>query len=314
MSYLLRVALPDVPGSLGRLASAIGSAGGNIDAIEIVERTHDGRAVDDVFLAANTGIMPDSIISACTSLEDVDVLWISRYGAGSNLTRDLEVVEAMTTSPGVARDTLVDLLPAAFVVDWAARVRRVGDGAKVLHGTTAAPTEIPDDIFWPQDMTRGSRIEVPERLVRSVGGRVRARHRRDDRDRTPRWPRDPRLRDRAALAPLSAGRLDRPLTHRVVCWAPRKQVPHQHTTGTAGETGPPTALRQMGSEVRPSGRPWCHPLCRFPWFTNLAGGQGWHSGTVLRQLSRTSYIGSYPLNQTFHVSGTARGLGFSRSG
>jgi len=164
MSYLLRVALPDVPGSLGRLASAIGSAGGNIDAIEIVERTHDGRAVDDVFLAANSGVMPDSIISACTSLEDVDVLWISRYGAGSNLTRDLEVVEAMTTSPGVARDTLVDLLPAAFVVDWAARVRRVGDGAKVLHGTTAAPTDIPDDIFWPQDLTRGSRIEVPERL------------------------------------------------------------------------------------------------------------------------------------------------------
>ena len=87
MSYLLRVALPDIPGSLGRLASAIGSAGGNIDAIEIVERSHDGRAVDDVFLAAEAGVMPDSIISACTALDGVDVLWISRYGAGSNLTR-----------------------------------------------------------------------------------------------------------------------------------------------------------------------------------------------------------------------------------
>ena len=111
MSYLLRVALPDVPGSLGRLASAIGTAGGNIDAIEIVERS-DGRAVDDVFLAPEPGVMPDSIVSACTSLPDVEVLWISRYGAGSNLTRDLEVVEAMTSEPEVARDTLVDLLPA----------------------------------------------------------------------------------------------------------------------------------------------------------------------------------------------------------
>jgi hypothetical protein len=164
MSYLLRVALPDVPGSLGRLASAIGSAGGNIDAIEIVERTLDGRAVDDVFLAANTGVMPDTIISACTSLEGVDVLWISRYGAGSNLTRDLEVVEAMTASPGAARDTLVDLLPSAFVVDWAARVRRIGDSAEVLHGTTAAPTEIPPDITWPRDLARGLRVDVPERL------------------------------------------------------------------------------------------------------------------------------------------------------
>jgi len=163
MSYLLRVELPDVPGSLGRLASAIGSAGGNIDAIEIVER-HEGRAIDDVFLAAEAGVMPDSIISACTALEDVQVLWISHYGAGSNLTRDLEVVEAMTSDPLAARDTLVDLLPATFVVDWAMRVRRAGDGAKVVHGSPAAPVEIPEDIYWPADLLRGSRIEVPDRM------------------------------------------------------------------------------------------------------------------------------------------------------
>ena len=164
MSYLLRVSLPDVPGSLGRLASAIGSAGGNIDAIEIVERSHDGRAVDDVFLAAEQGVMPDSIISACTRLEGVQVLWISRYGAGSNLTRDLEVVEAMTSDPVRALDILVDLLPATFVVDWAVRVRRDASGLHVLHGSPAAPSEIPDDIRWPLDLERGRRIEVPERL------------------------------------------------------------------------------------------------------------------------------------------------------
>ncbi len=163
MSYLLRVELPDVPGSLGRLASAIGSAGGNIDAIEIVER-QEGRAIDDVFLKAEPGVMPDSVVSACTALEDVQVLWISRYAAGSNLTRDLEVVEAMTSAPLAARDTLVDLLPATFVVDWAMRVRRVGDGAKVVHRSPAAPSDIPDDIYWPTDLLRGSRIAVPERM------------------------------------------------------------------------------------------------------------------------------------------------------
>ena len=164
MSYLLRVALPDVPGSLGRLASAIGSAGGNIDAIEIVERTLDGRAIDDVFLNADSGIMPDSIISACTSLPDVEVLWISRYGAGTNITRDLELVEAMTSEPGLAWNTLVDLVPATFIVDWAARVRREGQGAKVLHGSSAAPDEIPDDVTWPADVERGRRLQMPERL------------------------------------------------------------------------------------------------------------------------------------------------------
>ena len=34
--FLLRVELPDVPGSLGRVATAIGEAGGDIEAIEIV--------------------------------------------------------------------------------------------------------------------------------------------------------------------------------------------------------------------------------------------------------------------------------------
>ena len=162
MAYLLRVELPDVPGSLGRLASAIGSAGGNIDAIEIVERT-PGRAIDDVFLAAETNVMPDSIVSACTALEDVRVLWISRYMAGSNLTRDLEVVEEMTTSPERAVDMLVDLLPATLVVDWAARLASNGTGIEVKHGTPAAPGEIPAEFTWPDEFLHGARYEVPEK-------------------------------------------------------------------------------------------------------------------------------------------------------
>ena len=50
MPYLLRVELPDVPGSLGAVAAAIGEAGGDIEAIEIVEHRRDGTAVDDVLL------------------------------------------------------------------------------------------------------------------------------------------------------------------------------------------------------------------------------------------------------------------------
>ena len=56
MPFLLRVELPDVPGSLGRVASAIGEAGGDIEAIEIVEKRHDGQtAVDDVLLEIAPG-------------------------------------------------------------------------------------------------------------------------------------------------------------------------------------------------------------------------------------------------------------------
>jgi hypothetical protein len=148
MSYLLRVQLPDVPGSLGRLATAIGTAGGNIDAIEIVSR-EDGFAVDDVFLAAEHGVMPDTIVSACQQLGGVSVLWISRYAAGTNLLLDLEAVESMTEEPELALNTLVELMPEVFRVDWGMHIRRTDEGCEVLHRTSAAPSEVPADLPWP---------------------------------------------------------------------------------------------------------------------------------------------------------------------
>lgn len=144
MPYLLRVELPDVPGSLGRVATAIGEAGGDIEAIEIVEhRPEDGTAVDDVLLETAPGTMPDSIISACNLLDGVHVLWISRYAAGGNLFLDLEAVEELTVHPVQALDRLIELIPATFRTDWAARVRRTPTGTELVHRSPAAPAEIP---------------------------------------------------------------------------------------------------------------------------------------------------------------------------
>ncbi len=152
--FLLRVSLPDIPGSLGRLASAIGEAGGDIEAIEIVEK-RDGSAVDDVLLEMAPGAMPDSVVSACNVLDGVEVLWISRYAAGGNLFLDLEVVEDLTEDPSNALDLVVDRLPLAFRVDWAVRLRRGAgiDGAEVVHSAGGAPS----DLSW-------HRIDGPERL------------------------------------------------------------------------------------------------------------------------------------------------------
>lgn len=153
MPFLLRVELPDVPGSLGRLASAIGEAGGDIEAIEIVEKRHDdGTAVDDVLLELPPGAMPDTIVSACNLLPGVRVVWISRYGAGGNLFLDLEAVEELTANPEQALDRLVDLLPVTFRADWAARVHRV-QGTR--YATEAAPSDLPF-----HDLVRTERIEI----------------------------------------------------------------------------------------------------------------------------------------------------------
>lgn len=156
MPFLLRVELPDVPGSLGKVASAIGEAGGDIEAIEIVEHRADGTAVDDVLL--ETAAMPDTIVSACNALDGVRVVWISRYNAGGNLFLDLEAVEELTVNPAGALDRLVDLLPATFRADWGVRLRRNGNGTTaVLHGSAAAPEHL--DWF---DIARATHVESPD--------------------------------------------------------------------------------------------------------------------------------------------------------
>jgi hypothetical protein len=139
---LLRVELPNVPGSLGRLATAIGAAGGDIESIEIVEKRVDGTDVDDVLLDMVDGAMPDSVVSACNAVDGVRVLWISRYLAGGNLFPDLEVVESLTAHPDVALDRLVEALPVAFRCEWAARIVVAEYGSEIECASEGAPTSI----------------------------------------------------------------------------------------------------------------------------------------------------------------------------
>jgi hypothetical protein len=162
--FLLRVELPDVPGSLGRLATAIGEAGGDIEAIEIVEK-RDGVAVDDVLLEMHGGSMPDSVVSACNVIDGVSVMWISRYAAGGNIFLDLEVVEELTNQPATALDRLVDLLPVAFRADWAMRIHRAHG---VVHKTDASPADLPF-----VEIERASRLEVDgDDLTLYAGARI----------------------------------------------------------------------------------------------------------------------------------------------
>ncbi|MTB88493.1 amino acid-binding protein [Aeromicrobium senzhongii] len=148
MAFLLRVELPDVPGSLGALATALGSAGADIEAIEIVEHRPDGVAVDDVLLELPHTVMPDALITACQGLEGVHVHWISRYNAGANLSMDLEAVEAFTNEPDLSIARLIEVIPSTFRTDWALAIGPGPDGAQLLHGSSAAPKIVPECDEW----------------------------------------------------------------------------------------------------------------------------------------------------------------------
>lgn len=157
MSFLLRIELPDVPGSLGAVATALGEAGADIEAIEIVEHREDGRAIDDVLLEMPTSMMPDSLVSACQGIDGVRVHWISRYPAGASLRMDLEAVEAMTGNPRKAVERLAESLPATFRADWAVAVARRAGDVRLLAATSAAPAYADDMAAW-LDLERAERL------------------------------------------------------------------------------------------------------------------------------------------------------------
>ncbi|MEV7398104.1 amino acid-binding protein [Aeromicrobium sp. NPDC092404] len=162
MAFLLRVELPDVPGSLGALATALGGAGADIEAIEIVERRADGRVVDDVLLELPAQVMPDALITACHQLEDVTVAWISRYNAGANLSMDLEAVERFTEDPANAIDQLVEVIPATFRTDWAMALHRVDGQAAVRASSSTAPKLVAEATEWLGIRTSKVLRDVPE--------------------------------------------------------------------------------------------------------------------------------------------------------
>ena len=73
MSYLLRVQMPDSPGSLGYLAAALGEAGGDIRSVDVVDYLPNGYVIDDIVVALPTGNLPDTLITAAHTLDDVEV-------------------------------------------------------------------------------------------------------------------------------------------------------------------------------------------------------------------------------------------------
>ncbi|MCW2831389.1 MAG: amino acid-binding protein [Aeromicrobium sp.] len=162
MAFLLRVELPDVPGSLGALATALGGAGADIEAIEIVERRSDGRVVDDVLLELPPRVMPDALITACHQLEGVTVAWISRYNAGANLSMDLEAVERFTEDPARAIEQLVEVIPSTFRTDWAMALDRLDDQAHVMAKSSTAPELVDEATAWLAIQKAEALSEVPQ--------------------------------------------------------------------------------------------------------------------------------------------------------
>ncbi|WP_026378007.1 MULTISPECIES: amino acid-binding protein [Aestuariimicrobium] len=122
---MLRVQLPDRPGSLGQVATAMGTVGADISAIEIVEK-QQGSVINDFMLTMPPNSLPDTLVSACNELPGVQVLWLSRYPENWGLESDIDLLDRISADPARASETLTAHAPVVFHSQWAAVVNADG--------------------------------------------------------------------------------------------------------------------------------------------------------------------------------------------
>ena len=141
MSYLLRLVVPDRPGALGAVATALGEAGIDIVSVDVLERG-GGVAVDDVVVDLPRDRLPDSLITAAQSVPGVQVESLRPFAGPLDTHRELELLEALSrAAEGTATKLLAAELPRVFHSGWAVVLCGDGDGpCEVLAASDAAPS------------------------------------------------------------------------------------------------------------------------------------------------------------------------------
>jgi hypothetical protein len=127
VSYLIRVVLPDRPGALGALASALGEAGADILSVDIVERS-DGQATDDLVVELPSDRLADSLVSAAARVDGARVESIRPYAGVIDPFRELELLEKLAVSRFEAPTVLADGVCRLFRSGWALLHRRPTGG------------------------------------------------------------------------------------------------------------------------------------------------------------------------------------------
>lgn len=146
----LRVSLPDRPGTLGRVASALGAAGADIAQVEVLD-AEAGRALDDVHVRVRDDEHLDRVAEALVAVPGVSVLGVQHPAPPTSGHAELELVARVLARPERGVQTLVDGAPAACGGDWAAVLEYPGHGtaSRVVATSVACPGEDEVPLSWP---------------------------------------------------------------------------------------------------------------------------------------------------------------------
>jgi hypothetical protein len=152
VSYLLRLVVPDKPGILGAVATALGTSGIDIVSLDVLERA-EGVAVDDVVVDLPRDRLPDSLITTAQSVPGVRVESLRPFAGPLDTHRELELLDALAqAAEGTSAKLLAAELPRVFHSGWTVVLESTGRTAgqpwTVAAASDAAPTFEGLDLPW----------------------------------------------------------------------------------------------------------------------------------------------------------------------
>ena len=138
MLYLLRVSVPDRPGALGALASAIGEAGGDITALDVVERGQSA-AVDDVLVDTADAASADTILARLNTLPAIVIEAWQPFTEGDQLRDGLDIVDGLGSTASRALAAITRIAPAVLRARWVVIIDQVNGGVAITQASAGAP-------------------------------------------------------------------------------------------------------------------------------------------------------------------------------
>lgn len=151
MSFLMRVRMPDLPGSLGLLAAALGTVGGDIRGVDIVGHDESGEVIDDIVVSLPTGRLPDALITAAQEIDGIYVDSIRPYSGTVDRRGQVQMladVAGHRRQLGRALDIMMQGLPQSMTAGWA-----------VVLKTTPRTHRVAASAAAPED--NGRELETP---------------------------------------------------------------------------------------------------------------------------------------------------------
>lgn len=147
MSFLIRVQLSDSPGTLGAVATALGTVGADILSVDVVERG-SGVAIDDLVVELPSGRLPDVLITAAESIDGVEVDAVRPYAGVLDTHRELELVEEIADKPRTGLALLAEGVPKIIRSGWSLVVSHSEQGVQRLASSSNAPEAPISDLPW----------------------------------------------------------------------------------------------------------------------------------------------------------------------